>query len=324
MMMIFPGEATLNLRPSCNSSVTAPRLHLLTGPTAVGKTALALAWAERHDAEILNADSLCFYEGMDIGTAKPSRAERARVPHHLIDIQPPQVGMTIADYVTAARVVVDTLLSRERQILVVGGSGFFLQSFFTPVVDNLRISAAIQTEVARIWAQNGLQGVQDALLQADPDASQAIDLQNPPRVIRALERVRETGQSVAELRAAMMTQGTPFDDFERKLVCLERPTEDLNMRIGQRAKAMLAEGLVEEVRRLRAQGFEANPSAARAIGYRETLAYLDAGGSEEALIAEIAQHTRQLVRKQRKWFRHQLPAHAVKHPDETSVAELFA
>ena len=323
-MLTPAGVATLNLSHMCDKSVTRPRLHVLTGPTAVGKTALALAWAEQHDAEIVNADSLCFYRGMDIGTAKPTAEEQARVPHHLIDIRPCRRGTSVADYVTAARLTIDAILSRGRNVLVVGGSGFYLQGFFTPVVDNLRITPEVRERVEALFDQEGLAGVVAALRWADPAASAHVDLANPPRAIRALERVWQTGRSLKDLRAEMDAVGTPFDHFDRRLTVLMRSPEELAERIFLRVDDMLRLGLIDEVRALRADGLEENPSAARAIGYRETLAFLDQGGRLDELAATIAQNTRQLAKKQRTWFRHQLPEHRMMHPAEVTVETLFA
>jgi tRNA dimethylallyltransferase len=282
-------------------------LHLLTGPTAVGKTEWALRWAEAHGAEILSCDSLLFYRGMDLGTAKPTLAERARVPHHLIDVCAPGEPMDIGRYVAAARVVVDALARRGRAVLVCGGSGFYLRAFLGPVVDTIEVSPELRAEVAALTPAAACA----RLRELNPAGLDGLDEANPRRVTRALERCLAAGRPLAEMRAEFARQPGPFAEHAIRLTRLEREPGDLRERIGRRVDAMLAAGLVEEVRGLRAQGLEANPSAARAIGYREVLDCLDGRLPPAELAAAIARDTRALVKKQRTWFRTQLPPHRV-------------
>lgn len=282
-----------------------PVLHVLTGPTAVGKTEWALRWAERQDAEIVSCDSLLFYRGMDIGTAKPSPEERARVPHHLIDLCEPRERMDITAYVAAAQRAIDDIRGRGRTVLVTGGSGFYLKSFFAAVADDLEVPAAIRDEVAALDAGTALA----RLRQLNPAGLGRLDESNPRRVARALERCLASGQTVLALAERFAQQPAPFAAYDVALTVLEREPRDLETRIETRVAAMLRAGLVDEVRRLRAAGLEENPSAAKAIGYREVLALLDGRLAEAELAAEIARNTRALVKKQRTWFRTQLPEH---------------
>ncbi len=284
-----------------------PILHVLTGPTAVGKTEWALRWAEQHDAEIVSCDSLLFYRGMDLGTAKPTAAERARVPHHLIDVAEAADQASVTRYVAWARAAVDAIRARGRAVLVTGGSGFYLKAFFAPVADELAVPAEIRARVARLTLPEAV-----AELRAlNPAGLGALDVANPRRVARALERGLASGRTVAELAAEFARQPKPFGDFHVRLTRLDRAPAELERRIGERVAAMLAGGLIEEVRRLRAAGFERNPSAAGAIGYREVIAVLDGRLAEADLAAEIGRNTRALVKKQRTWFRTQLPPHRV-------------
>lgn len=146
-------------------------INILAGPTAVGKTALALDWAAAHGAEIVNADALLFYRGMDIGTAKPSTAELSRVPHHLIDIRPVCAAYSIKDYVVAAQTVVSDIFARGKRVLVVGGSGFYLRSFFAPVVDEIEPDPAIRAEVQQWEAAAGLPGLLARLDALNPGSA---------------------------------------------------------------------------------------------------------------------------------------------------------
>ena len=282
-------------------------LHVLTGPTAVGKTEWALRWAERHDAEIVSCDSLLFYRGMDIGTAKPTPAERSRVRHHLIDVCAVTERMDVTRYITAAQAVIADIIARGRKVLVTGGSGFYLRSFFAPVADDVEVPASIREQVSRM----SLAAAVEELCRLNPSGLGTLDTSNPRRVQRALERCLASGRDLAELAEDFARQPSPLAGHEVKLTRLERAPESLNERIDQRVNLMLRAGLVDEVRRLRGEGLEQNPSAARAIGYREVLALLDGSIAEPALAAEVAKNTRALVKKQRTWFRTQLPAHRV-------------
>jgi len=282
-------------------------LHVLTGPTAVGKTERALRWAEENGAEIVSCDSLLFYRGMDIGTAKPSRDELARVPHHLIDVCDCDTQMDITRYIALARAAVDDIAARGKRILVTGGSGFYLKSFFAPVADDVAVAPELRADIATQLVRDGLPALVAQLRTLNPDGLGALDTSNPRRVTRALERCRASGRTLAALAADFAQRPSAFADWRVQLTVLDRPREDLEKRIAQRTDAMLAAGLVAEVERLRAAGFERNPSAAGAIGYRETLAMLDGRLARENLAAEIVKNTRILVKKQRTWFRTQLP-----------------
>lgn len=295
-----------------------PVLHVLTGPTAVGKTEWALRWAERHEAEIVSCDSLLFYRDMDIGTAKPTATERARVPHHLIDVCDVTERMDVTRYLVRAREAIAGIVARRRAVLVTGGSGFYLKAFFAPVADEVEVPAETRDAVAALPLALAV----ERLRALNPGGLGALDLANPRRVARALERCLASGRTLAALGEEFARQPAPFGEFTVALTRLDREPRELESRIEQRVAAMLRAGLVDEVRRLRAAGLEKNPSAARAIGYREVLAMLDGALPETQLTAEIAKNTRALVKKQRTWFRTQLPPHraldvaAVRGPDE--------
>ena len=284
-----------------------PRLHVLTGPTAVGKTEWALRWAERAGAEIVSCDSLLFYRGMDIGTAKPTPAERSRVPHHLIDLCAVDVRMDVTVYLARARPVVAEIMARGRAVLVTGGSGFYLKAFLAPVADEIEVPPALRSTVAALTPEEALA----RLHAANPSGLGKLDTANPRRVVRALERCLASGRELRDLAAEFAARPSPFAGYDVEVCELERAPAELARRIEQRVEAMLRAGLVDEVRRLRGEGLERNPSAARAIGYREVLAMLDGQLSVAALPAEIAKNTRALVKKQRTWFRTQLPPHRV-------------
>lgn len=298
-----------------------PVLHVLTGPTAVGKTEWALRWAEANGAEIVSCDSLLFYRGMDIGTAKPTAAERARVPHHLIDVCGVTERMDVARYAVLARRAVEEIAARGRAVLVTGGSGFYLKVFFAPVADDVAVSESQRAEVAGLGAEAALA----RLRELNPAGLGALDVANPRRVARALERCLAAGRTLAELAEEFARKPGVFADWRVELTRLEREPGDLERRILLRVEAMLRDGLVEEVRRLRAEGVEKNPSAAGAIGYREVIAMENGTISESALAGEIAKNTRALVKKQRTWFRTQVPEHRLLAAGALrDASELFA
>ena len=293
---------------------------MLTGPTAVGKTEWALRWAERNRAEIVSCDSLLFYRGMDIGTAKPTRAELARVPHHLIDICGVTERMDVAKFTPLAQAACAEIRARGRAVLVTGGSGFYLKAFFAPVTDGVVVPEAVRRAVAEL----GHDGALARLRELNAGDLGGLDTANPRRVTRALERCMAAGRTLRELAERFARQPSAFADWQVDLVRLDREPAELVRRIDARVEAMLAGGLVDEVRRLQAAGLETNPSAARAIGYREVLAMLRGELAERELAAEIARNTRALVKKQRTWFRTQLPPHRVLPADQiTDDAALF-
>jgi tRNA dimethylallyltransferase len=300
-------------------------LHVLTGCTAVGKTELALRWAEANGAEIVSCDSLLFYRGADLGTAKPTKAELARVPHHLIDICDLRERMDVTHYVAKARVAIEGILARGRRVLVAGGSGFYLKSFFAPVADEVAVPPELRAELrTRLEAAGGLAALVAELHQLNPAGLGALDVQNPRRVLRALERCRASGRTLAALQADFDAQPAPFADCAVQLCELVRDPAELDLRIEQRVGAMLAAGLVAEVRGLLAQGLKENPSAAGAIGYRETVDFIEGRLMEPELAAAITRNTRALVKKQRTWFKTQLPPHRQVAAATAQVGDLFA
>lgn len=294
-------------------------LHVLTGCTAVGKTELALQWAERNDAEIISCDSLLFYKGMDIGTAKPGKDELARVPHHLIDTNDLTDQMDVTRYVAAARSSAEGILLRGRKVLVTGGSGFYLRCFFHAVADDVDVQPEVRERIRGLSLGEALV----ALRELNPEGLGRLDLDNPRRVARALERCLSSGRTLASLAEEFARKPAPFADWEVRLVRLDRSPEELAQRIALRVRQMLADGLVAEVERLDVIGLRKNPSAARAIGYREVLDMIDGVSPAAGLEACIVANTRALVRKQRTWFRTQIPGHRVMDPGTAQVASLF-
>ncbi len=286
-------------------TASAPAIHVLTGPTAVGKTEAALRWAEQHHAEILSCDSVCVYRGMDIGSAKPTPDERRRIRHHGLDLVDPNERYSVSQYVDMAREAIAGAHARGKRILVTGGSGFYLAAFFGPVTDELEIPQAVTDEVRTLQRQ-GLAALLLRLREIEgaklPDW---LDVQNPIRVAKALERRLASGRTLDSLRDEFLNRRGPFADHPVTCALLERPDAELKARIAARTDQMLRTGIIEESERLVAMNLDPELTSARAVGYRAVMDWLE-GGKRVALsgLAErVNLDTWALVRKQRKWFR---------------------
>lgn len=287
----------------------SPELIFVIGVTASGKTGYALDTAERLGGDILSCDSLCVYRGMDIGTAKPTASEQLRVPHYGLDLSDPWTTYSVGDYIQYRDALLREKRGAGRPVVVCGGSGFYLKSFFAPVVDQLKIPERVEREVGALYESGGLEEVCIALRDEHPQGErfEGLDWNNPRRVVRALIRTRASGQTYSQLREAFLNQEPPLQDWAKRIILLSRSDQEMDCRNRTRVKAMLAEGFVDEVRQLQAQGFEQNPMASGSIGYAEVLQFLNGELDEPGLEERIVIRTNQLMRKQRNWFRHHIP-----------------
>ena len=286
-------------------TASAPAIHVLTGPTAVGKTETALRWAEQHDAEIVSCDSVCVYRGMDVGSAKPTADEQRRVRHHGLDLVDPAERYSVSQYVDMARAAIAEAHGRGKRILVTGGSGFYLAAFFGPVTDELEIPQAITDEVRALQRQ----GIASLLLRLRELEGQKLpewlDVQNPIRVAKALERRLASGRTLDSLRDEFLSRRGPFADHTVTFELLERPDDELRSRIAARTEQMLRTGMIEEAERLLALNLDPELTSSRAVGYRAVMDWLEGGKrvAMSGLAERINLDTWALVRKQRKWFR---------------------
>lgn len=281
-----------------------PEIRILTGPTAAGKTDAALRWAESNGADILSCDSVCVYRGMDVGSAKPTPEQRARVPHHGLDLADPTERFSVTRYVECATRAVRAAGSAGRPVLVTGGSGFYLAAFFGPIADGLEVPSAVTEEVRRLF-NSGLEPLLARLRQIEPEPlPEWLDARNPIRVAKALERRLASGRPLSELREAFLARPGPFEGYRITCEVLERSDPELRHRISLRTDAMLAGGLIEESRWLLSLRLDPELPSAKAVGYRATMDWLEAGSRLplEALAERINLDTWALVRKQRKWF----------------------
>jgi len=279
-----------------------PVVVLLVGATAVGKTEISLQLAERLNAEIVSVDSRLFYRGMDIGTAKPSRQERARIPHHLIDIAEPDETLSLAAFQQLAHEAIAGIVSRCRLPLLVGGTGQYVRAVtagWSP--PRVAPNEGLRAELVRITSRRGRQWLHEKLRMIDPIAADAIDARNVRRTTRALEVILITGRRFSQQR------GRGESPFLLTAVGLNRPRAELYARIDARIEAMFDEGLLQETRRLLDQGCRADMPAMSAIGYLQCVKVLHGELDLEQAKAEMRRATRSFARRQSNWFKESDP-----------------
>jgi tRNA dimethylallyltransferase len=278
--------------------MTKPPLLLLVGPTAVGKTELAIRLAERLNGEIVSADSRLFYRGMDIGTAKPTPVEQARVPHHLIDVANPDETWSLAMFQQRAQEIIADIHARGKLPLLVGGTGQYVRAVtqgWTPpeVVPDSRQRA----ELEKLTEERGKEWLYEKLKALDPEAAAVIDLRNVRRTIRALEVIFTTGRKFSDQR------GQSDSPYDLLTIGLKRPREELYARVDKRIEAMFAAGLLDEVRALLARGYSPELPSMSGIGYRECCQVLGGQMSGEQAQVQMKRITRVFVRRQGNWFK---------------------
>jgi tRNA dimethylallyltransferase len=291
-------------------------LLVLVGPTAVGKTATAIALAERLDGEIVSADSRYLYVGMDIGTAKPTPEERVRIPHHLIDVTTPDRPWTLAQVQAAATTAIAEIQARGKLPLLVGGTGQYIRAITEGWQAPPEAAPQLRAELEAELSRNGVGALAGRLRAIDPASAAKVDVRNPRRVIRALEVALTTGQSfIAQQRK------TP-PPFQTLILGLSLPRPTLYARIDARVEWMMRAGLLAETQALAAKGYGWELPAMSALGYRQIGEYLR--GECELAEAEqnIKRETRRFVRRQANWFKPNDPRIAWFDVETTNVEEL--
>lgn len=274
-------------------------LVVLTGPTASGKTKAALALADDLPIEIISADSRQVYRGMDVGTAKPTAAERAQLPHHLIDIMEPHETYSAHRFVEDARRALDDIRRRGRLPVVVGGTGFYIKALVeAALLAEVPPDATLRRDLEALQEREGMAGLAARLERADPKRAAVVDRANPRRLIRAIE-VAEGGGSVEDSRPAPSSA----------VFAIDVPADVLAARIERRVHDMYADGLVEETRILLDRGLPPESPALTGVGYGEAAAMLAGSLTLDEAQRRTVSRTRQYARRQRTWFRHQLSVH---------------
>jgi tRNA dimethylallyltransferase len=287
---------TFNIQHSTFST----RSVFLAGPTAVGKSEIALRLAEQLGGEIISVDSMQVYRGLDLGTAKPSPADRARVPHHLVDICDLTEAFDAAQFVRVAQKAVEEIQARGRVPVFCGGTGLYFKAFLSGLGEAPPANPELRAELETMPFESLLR----ELRERDPAAYGKIDKQNPRRVLRAVEVIRLTGKKFSDQRAEWRSQPSTLNP--QPFFCLTRPPVDLRTRINARVDEMFRRGLVEETRALLQRGLAQNPTAMQAIGYRQVVEHLRGERNLAETTELVKQRTRQFAKRQLTWFRRQL------------------
>lgn len=278
-------------------------LILIVGPTAVGKTELAIQLAGQLNGEIVSADSRLFYRGMDIGTAKPSPEDRSRVPHHLIDIAAPDETLSLAQFQQKARAIIAEILARGKLPFLVGGTGQYVravtQSWSPPAV---KPDGRLRGVLEQMMEDQGHNWLHEKLRRLDSDAAINIDARNSRRTIRALEVIFKTGRKFSEQRR----QGE--SPYHLTSIGLTRPRPELYARVDARIEAMFVNGFLDEVQRLLSEGYSSTLPSMSAIGYRECIRVLGGEWTIEQAKVEMRRATRLFVRRQANWFKQADPS----------------
>lgn len=279
-----------------------PKILVICGPTASGKTALAVELARRHNGEVVSADSMQIYRRMDIGTAKPTQAEMRGVPHHMLDVADPEEDFSVARYVDMAAKCVDDILSRGRLPILAGGTGLYIDSLlsgrtFAPFQPDSPLRGQLEEQLRR----EGGAAMLARLAQVDPDSAARLHPNDEKRIVRALEVYQSTGKTITQHN--LETQAIPprYDALTLALAFERR--EDMWSRIDRRVDQMMDQGLVAEVQGLLDSGVPAKCTAMQAIGYKEMAAALLSGGDVRAAAEEIQLRSRQYAKRQLTWFR---------------------
>ena len=291
----------------------------LAGPTASGKTSVAIELAQRIEAEIVSLDSMSLYRGMDIGTAKPTTAEQQQITHHLIDVLEPNAEFSLAEYVSAARDACIAIQARGKTPLFVGGTGLYLRAILRGVFSGPPADWAFRDELQSQLEQYGIGWLHECLRSVDPVSADTLHPNDTRRVIRALEVHHLTG-----IPLSGQQRQQPLEESLRPphVYWLSPPRAWLRPRIDRRAAEMLQQGLVEEVRQLLAKFKSLSRTASQALGYREVIEHLNGDRDLAESLTLIQTRTRQFAKRQHTWFRNLVECHEFEFSGKETPSEL--
>ncbi|MCP4746557.1 MAG: tRNA (adenosine(37)-N6)-dimethylallyltransferase MiaA [Desulfobacteraceae bacterium] len=277
----------------------APKIIVVCGPTAVGKTGFAISLAKRFRAEIVGADSMQIYKYMDIGTAKPTQAEQAQVRHHMVDVVSPDQPFDAVEYARLADEVICNLAGNNIIPFIVGGTGLYVKALIFGLFENQKNDLQLRGKLKCQAQEKGPAHMHALLAQKDPEAAERIHPNDTYRIIRALEVVTQSGKPISVLHA---DHGFDQPRYQVLKIGLSMPRPDLYERINKRVDLMLEDGLEEEVRHLLAQGFSPDSKAMGSLGYRHMAAYLKGQWSKDEMVRLLKRDHRRYAKRQMTWF----------------------
>lgn len=282
------------------SAESGPRILIVAGPTGVGKTALALDIAEAVGAEIISADSVQIYRGMDIGSAKPTLEDRRRVRHHLIDVVSPDEPFSAGRYARLAAAAIDDIVSRGKKPVVVGGSGLYIRALLGGLVAGVEAAPEVRRPIAERLARRGIRDIRERLRKVDPVSAARIHANDAYRMTRALEVYELTGKPLSEMHAG---HAWGSERFEARWIGLTEERPRLYAQIEARCEEMIRRGFIEEVAALEKAGYNLDSRPLRSLGYRQMGEVLRGHRTMEAALAEMKKETRRYAKRQLTWFR---------------------
>ena len=283
-----------------NDCLKEPKIVVVAGPTAVGKTAFAIEIARAFNGEIVSCDSMQLYKFMDIGSAKPTEKEMTLAPHHLVDFVDPRENFSVAQYSILAKNAIEDILSREKLPIISGGTGLYLNSIlYNMDFADGSFNSEYRRKLESLASEKGSTFLHDMLKNADAAAADRIHPNNTKKIIRALERIHEGEEKVR----AFADIDSENNDYKPVLIGLTRDREELYDRINRRVDILVDEGLVDEVKRLTSRGLKSDDISMKGIGYKEIIDYLDGKCSLDTAIDTVKKNTRHYAKRQLTWFR---------------------
>ena len=293
------------------------KVLVICGATASGKTALSIACAKALNGEIISADSLLVYKGLDIGTAKPSMEEREGIPHHLIDVVEPTESFSVSDYERAALPIVESLLEQGKAPIICGGTGFYINALlYKSQFGNIGANPKIREKYETLAKEQGNEFVHSILREKDPESAEKLHYNDTKRVIRALEIYETTG------KAKSLQQDAPLPRFDFAAFSIEHERDKLYNRINLRVDEMFQNGLVEEVKGLLEKGVTEDMQCMQGIGYKEIAEGLRLGCTEDEMKELVKKNTRNYAKRQQTFFK-RMQNHTYLSPENANIEEVL-